>query len=308
MIKALQNVDPERILFFDIEVATLEDGLTEDSPFYEAWSYKCRNSKEFEKKNFNEDILQSYNEKGSLYAEFAKVVTISIGRVNISEGIITVKSFYKGCEEGIETEADIINGFYKLLDAFKSKYGKIYLCGHAIKTYDIPTIFKRSLILGILPHDLVDTSNTKPWLLDWLIDTLELFKGDSYSPSSLLALTAAFGLESPKQDIQGHETTQTYYNGEVERIAKYCERDVVAVANVLLKMMQRDVVEKKLSELDFADVPLLEKVAKLGKYTKEEAVKVVGIYDVLEENEKPIAEKLIEISFKKSLEELRNLK
>lgn len=303
-MKILKDINVEHILFFDIEVATLEETLTEDSPFYESWAYKVRNSKEFDKKNFNEDIIQSYSEKASLYGEFAQIVTISVGRVNLEEGIVTVKSFYKDSEKGVETEADIINAFYKLLDGFKAKHGKVYLCGHAIQTYDIPMLWKRSLILGIVPHEMIDTSDTKPWLLTWLIDTLTLFKGDSFTPSSLLALTAAFGLESPKQDICGSETSATYFKGEVVRVAQYCERDVVAVANVLLKMLRLPTVEKKLSDLDFASVPLLEKIAKLGRYTKEEISKVLLQYNNLPDEDKEIAATIIKVATKKTILEL----
>jgi hypothetical protein len=307
-MKALANVNIDDVLVFDIETVAAEKELTEDSKFYDAWLYKVRNSKEFDKKNFTEDVLQSFSEKAALFPEFGKIVCISIGHIKLNEGLIKVSSFYEGCNEKVKTEEDIIVAFNNALDAFQSSRKKVYLCGHAIKAFDVPYVFKKSLILGIDVQDLMDTSISKPWELTYLLDTKELYQGTSFTPSSLIGLTTAFGIESPKQDISGSETTEKYYNGEVERIARYCERDVVAVGNVLLKMMKLPIVEKMLGSLDFADVPLLEKVAKLSKYTKEEAVKVVGIYDALDENEKPIAEKLIEISFKKSLQELRSVK
>lgn len=297
-MRALKNINIDDILLFDIETVSGEKELTEDSKFYESWSYKVRNSKEWDTKGFNEDILSSFQEKAALYPEFAKIVCISIGHVKLSDGIIKVSSFYG------DDEADIINKFYGALDAFKASHKTPYLCGHAIKQFDVPYIFKRSLILGIEPHDLIDCSDSKPWDLKHLLDTKELYQGTSFTPSSLIGLTTAFGLENPKQDIAGHETSKAYYNGEILRIAKYCERDVVAVANVLLKMMRLSTVEKSVSAVDFAEVPLLEKIAKTKKHTKEELSKVLTTYNNLEEEDKPKASLIIEVAFGKKIEEL----
>lgn len=309
MIKALIGVDLENVLVVDIETASIEQELTEDSRYYDSWAYKMRHSKEADQKGYNEDIITSFAEKSPLYSEFSRIICISIGHIKPSEGVIKVSSFYEGCNDKIKDEAGIITAFNNALDAFQSSRKKTMLCGHSIIAFDVPTIYKRSIILGIPPHSMVDTSTDKPWTVtERLLDTKTVFQGTSFTPPSLISLAAAFGLENPKQDITGSETSTAYYSGQITRVARYCERDVVTTANILLKMMFLPTVEKKMSDLDFTDVPLLEKVAKLGKYIKEEAVKVVGIYDVLEENEKPIAEKLIEISFKKSLEELRNVK
>lgn len=308
MIKALQNVNIDDVLVFDIETVAAEKKLTEDSKFYDAWLYKARNSKEFDKKNFTEDLLDSFSEKAALFPEFGKIVCISIGHIKPNEGIIKVSSFYEGCNNKVKTEEDIIKAFNSALDAFQASRKKVYLCGHAIKAFDVPYVFKKSLILGIDVQDLMDTSISKPWELTYLLDTKELYQGTSFTPSSLIGLTTAFDIPSPKQDIVGSETTETYYNGEIERIARYCERDVVAVGNVLLKMMKLPTVEKRQGFLDLVDVHILEKVAKLGKYSKSEVERVVLNFDKLEGKERSLAETLIEVSFKKSLEELRNLK
>lgn len=306
MIKALQNIDIDNILVVDIETANIEKELTEDSRYYQAWAYKMRHSKEADQKDYDDDLIKSFADKSPLYSEFSKIITISIGHIKPSEGIIKVTSFYEGCNDKIKDEADIIRAFNNALDSFQVSRKKIMLCGHSAIAFDVPVIYKRSLILGIPPHPMVDTSVDKPWtVVDRIIDTKVLFQGTSFTPPSLISLAAAFGLENPKQDIAGHETSTAYYSGQIARVARYCERDVVTTANILLKMMGLPIVEKKMSELDFAGVPLLEKVAKLGKYTKEDARIVLDRYNTFSEYEQNIASLIIQTSFNKTVEELK---
>ena len=47
------------------------------------------------------------------------------------------------------------------------------------------------------------------------------------------------GIQSPKDDIDGSQVADVYYKDKnVDRIAKYCEKDVLAVAQVLLRFEQ----------------------------------------------------------------------
>ncbi len=76
----------------------------------------------------------------------------------------------------------------------------------------------------------------KPWEVPHL-DTLELWKfGDYKHYTSLKLLTAILGIASPKDDIDGSEVAQVYYQEkDLERIVAYCEKDTLAVAQVLLR-------------------------------------------------------------------------
>ncbi len=80
-------------------------------------------------------------------------------------------------------------------------------------------------------------SGAKPWKTP-LIDTMELWRfGDYKSFTSLKLLCAIFGIPTPKDDIDGSQVADVYYNDhDVQRIAFYCEKDVVATAQVFLKM------------------------------------------------------------------------
>ena len=77
----------------------------------------------------------------------------------------------------------------------------------------------------------------KPWEIPHL-DTLELWKfGDYKHYTSLRLLTSVLGIPSPKDDISGSDVRKVFYEeNDIERITKYCEKDVIAIAQVVLKL------------------------------------------------------------------------
>jgi len=59
-------------------------------------------------------------------------------------------------------------------------------------------------------------------------------------------LTACFGIPSPKDDIDGSEVGRVYWEEDnLERIAIYCEKDVLAVVQLLLKYKLMPLLEDK---------------------------------------------------------------
>ena len=69
--------------------------------------------------------------------------------------------------------------------------------------------------------------------------TLKWKFGDYKHYTSLKLLTHVLGIPSPKDDIDGSQVADVYYKDKnVDRIAKYCEQDVLAVAQVLLRFEQ----------------------------------------------------------------------
>ena len=86
-----------------------------------------------------------------------------------------------------------------------------------------------------LPYKL-NLFGKKPWEVPHL-DTLELWKfGDYKTYTSLKLLTNVLGIPSPKDDIDGSEVYRVYYKEkEIDRIITYCEKDTIAVAQILLR-------------------------------------------------------------------------
>ena len=101
------------------------------------------------------------------------------------------------------------------------------------------------LIHGIELPEKLNLFGKKPWEVPHL-DTLELWKfGDYKHFTSLKLLTNILGVPSPKEDIDGSEVRDVFYEEKnIQRIVNYCERDVVAVAQIILKFRQEKLLEK----------------------------------------------------------------
>ena len=95
----------------------------------------------------------------------------------------------------------------------------------------------------------------KPWEVPHL-DTMELWKfGDFKHYSSLQLLTTILGIPSPKDDIDGSEVASVYYKEKnLDRIVRYCEKDTISVAQVLMRFnnekLTQDQIKEKSEELE----------------------------------------------------------
>ena len=99
------------------------------------------------------------------------------------------------------------------------------------------------LLNGIPLPAILNIAGKKPWEISFL-DTMELWRfGDYKSYTSLKLLTHIFGIPSPKDDIDGSQVAGVYW-GEKDllRIVRYCEKDVLAIAQLLLKYKGMDVI------------------------------------------------------------------
>jgi len=192
------------------------------------WSDKSRQFKQSEN-----DTPETLYERAGIYAEFGKIICISVGYLQDSAGErrFHLRS-YAGDEEKI-----VLQQFAAMLSAW-DKAGR-FLCGHNIREFDVPYLCRRMLINGIPLPPMLDIGGLKPWEVRHL-DTLQLWKfGDYKHYSSLKLLAWCFGIPSPKGDIDGSEVARVYYEEQnLARIVAYCERDVVTVARLYLQLVQ----------------------------------------------------------------------
>ncbi len=227
-----------QILFIDIETVSGKASYEElDERMQHLWGLKAkiiyRNQEPPEPK-------ESYTEKAGIYAEFGKIVCISVGIFSVdAEGNrqLRMKSFAS------EDEAELLRDFTELL--IKNPKFR-YFCGHNIKEFDIPYICRRMMVNSLpLPH-ILDISGKKPWELDYLLDTMLMWKfGDYKNYTSLSLLTAIFDIPSPKDDIDGSDVGRVFWEEkDLDRIAIYCEKDVIAVAQLLLRFEREPLVEE----------------------------------------------------------------
>ena len=143
-----------------------------------------------------------------------------------------IKSFYS------ENEQDVIQGFACLLNGhFYDKYHHT-LAGHNVKEFDIPFLCRRMVIHQIKLPNLMRISGARPWQIPHILDTIELWKfGDYKNYSSLDLLCSVLDIPSPKDKMDGSEVSGAFWNGRLDEIKDYCEKDLVATARVILRLL-----------------------------------------------------------------------
>ena len=76
--------------------------------------------------------------------------------------------------------------------------------------------------------------------------TLEISIGDYKNYVSLKLLAAVLGIDTPKDDIDGSMVKDVYYEEKnLPRIVTYCQKDVVTVANIILRFKGMPYLEKE---------------------------------------------------------------
>ena len=75
---------------------------------------------------------------------------------------------------------------------------------------------------------------------------MELWKfGDYKHYTSLKLLTSILGIPSPKDDISGSEVGGVFYKEKnINRIVTYCEKDTIAIAQLLLRFNNEPLIEE----------------------------------------------------------------
>lgn len=222
----LENIRTGNILFLDIETAPQYPHYNDvPEKFRELWNTKVQS---LNKSGRTSDTPEQYYRSAGIYAEFGKIICISVGFVKGSE--LRLKSFYS------TDEKKLLEDFSELIRQHFNKEGS-QLCAHNGKEFDFPFIARRMLILGLKIPKILDTAGRKPWEVQHL-DTMELWKfGDYKSFTSLNLLAAVLGIATPKDDIDGSMVYTVYYEEKnLERIVTYCQKDVLTVAQVFLKL------------------------------------------------------------------------
>ncbi len=226
----LKNINISNILFLDIETVSAYNSY-ESLPgtFQKLWDKKSKYIKTYE----NEEHSVTYKKAG-IYAEFGKIICISVGCLQNNE--LRIKSFYG------DNEQKLLEDFCHTLEKFANKKNA-RLCAHNGKEFDFPYIARRLLINSLPLPDIINTAGKKPWEVAHL-DTLELWKfGDYKNYTSLQLLSLLFKIADPKDDIDGNDVGAVYWiDHDIERIVRYCQKDVVTIAQLLLRYLNRPLI------------------------------------------------------------------
>ena len=237
----LKNINYSKILFFDIETVPQTFDYNElDEKGQGLWDRKTRFIQQREDLNAEEVY-----EKAGIYAEFGKVVCISLGFVLQKEGEtqIRIKSIAN------EDEIVLLQEFLDLLNSYYNSSDFLF-CAHNGKEFDIPFLCRRILINNLKIPYMLNVSGKKPWEIKHL-DTMELWKfGDYKNYTSLDLLTYIFKIPTPKDDMDGSQVAKVFYQDkDLDRIIHYCEKDVVATIQLFRKYQGDPLIEEEFIQI-----------------------------------------------------------
>ncbi|MCO5724313.1 3'-5' exonuclease [Robiginitalea marina] len=222
------------ILFLDIE--TVPQAVAYDQLPGEARELFALKTQYQRKEEYT---AEEFYERAGIWAEFGKVICISVGyfQGTGSNRKLRIRSFSG-------EERQLLLEFRDLLDTYFNRPQHL-LCAHNGKEFDFPYLARRMVIHGIALPSRLSLFGKKPWEVPHL-DTMELWKfGDFKHYTSLKLLAHVLGIPSPKEDIDGSMVRDVYYEeNDLERIVKYCEQDVITVAQVFLRLRNEELLKE----------------------------------------------------------------
>ncbi|MCU0471965.1 MAG: 3'-5' exonuclease [Bacteroidales bacterium] len=224
----LSNIKVEEVLFLDIETVPLASSFgTIDPSMQTLWDKKSRLFR-----SPDQSPEDAWGRAG-IYSEFGRIICISVGFIKEKNPFgFRLKSFHNDDEKVLLLE------FTDMLSKFTRSKKESQLCAHNGKEFDFPYIARRMIINNLIIPEILDNAGKKPWEVKFL-DTMDLWKfGDYKNYTSLELLTSILGIPTPKDDIDGSMVANVYYEQKnLARIVRYCEKDVLAIARVLLRFM-----------------------------------------------------------------------
>jgi uncharacterized protein YprB with RNaseH-like and TPR domain len=230
----IEKFNLEHILFLDIETVPEQENYNAlDTEMQSLWEHKTQ----YQRK---EDYTpEDFYDRAGIWAEFGKIVCISVGYFTLKGDIrhFRVTSFFG-------EERKILQDFSNLMNNHFNQPQHV-LCGHNAKEFDIPFIARRMIINQIPIPNKLNLFGKKPWEVPHL-DTLELWKfGDYKHFTSLKLITTVLGIPSSTGDIDGSQVGHVFYvEKDIDRIVIYCEKDVIAVAQIFLRLRREDLLDE----------------------------------------------------------------
>lgn len=186
--------------------------------------------------------MEFHDKNAALYAEFGKIVAISVGAM--SKGKFYVKSYVGS------NEKEILGKFGEAIKLATS------LCAHNGLEFDFPYLTRRHIINETPLPQLLNTGGKKKWDVEAeLRDTMAMWRGLQYQHrASLDLLCHVLGIPSPKADMTGADVATVYFQAisqakdelpfdfderkakDFIKIGTYCSGDVIACAQVYSRL------------------------------------------------------------------------
>jgi hypothetical protein len=181
-----------------------------------------------------------YRENAALYAEFCKIVSITIGVLKPTPS--TGRKFFVKTFCG-DDEKELLQAYIVAITESKDKVET--LAGHNVKEFDAPMLMRRMLVHGLELPKLLQLWKYKPWDLPYL-DTMEMWSGSQWKyKAGLHLLCTLFGIPSPKENTTGGDVYGLYYGDyplpwergdALKKLGLYNAGDVIASARLFARL------------------------------------------------------------------------
>ena len=230
----LSKTNIQNILFLDIETVPERSSFDELSDEKkELFDLKTK----YQRKE--DQSPEDFYERAGIWAEFGKIICISVGFFTFKSDIrsFRVTSFFGEEEKILKDFSGLLNNHFDRPEHL--------LCGHNAKEFDFPFLARRMIIHGLPIPEKLNLFGKKPWEIPHL-DTMELWKfGDYKHYTSLKLLANILTIPSPKDDIDGSQVAHVYYvDNDIDRIITYCEKDVITVAQIMLRLRRENILDE----------------------------------------------------------------
>ena len=164
-------------------------------------------------------------------------------------GRICCIGYIKENDNGIMSEGVLCGDEKKLLEEFwEVAQGVGQFIGHNIYEFDLPFIYKRSLIKSVRPRFDISFARYRNTPIYDTMREWDLW-GDPRKAVSLDLLAKVFNLHTSKDEMDGSMVWPYYQDGRTDEIYKYCMKDVVLSREVYYKMTCRELRENPKWEL-----------------------------------------------------------
>jgi len=174
--------------------------------------------KKYDKMNWVEkhgSIENAYLREAPLLSTYGKICCISTGYIN-DNGEPIIRSLVGDEKYIVET----FNNFLKKIEIKNFKIG-----GYSVNHFDIPWLLHKLHKYRIVPSDIIKPYNKKPWDLR-IFDLYDDWRVRLPSTYTFEEVSNELGLISPKDLMDGSMVHSYFYNGDIDKIKTYCEKDV----------------------------------------------------------------------------------
>jgi len=179
---------------------------------------------------------QLYKLKAGIYSEFSRVLCVSVAESFEIEDKVqwNSKSFFH------DNEKELLQDLSAFLNENCPQINQVKIIGHNLREFDIPFLIRRMLINEVQLPKVFKIRGKKPWQIQHLVDTMNLWKfGDFKNYTSLNLLAKILTVPSSKESLDGSKVHDAYWKEHnVQGIIKYCEADVLTTSQVYFKLVQ----------------------------------------------------------------------